>query len=300
MQWAVDALDYLYKARRAARQDFDNLMAEMREDGPQAQGAAWFSTVKSVILSLKEYTQDFVADRAIPGSNYGSPAAVADALEDYRAFVDKMRHDVVAAGEHFHAGSTGIGYPDIIHSTLKQVNHTLAAVDHVIALRPDPKFNPAQTSDLQIVERLARRFHASARALRYHPHGGTIWTLQDEWDCQYLFHAILAGFFPDIRIEEPNPSLGGSSTRCEFYLKPQRLMIELKFARPGKDKKILEELIVDRAHYGANPNVNHMIALVYDPDGVLKHPDQLEADLSGATADLQSVICIVAPKASGV
>jgi hypothetical protein len=61
-------------------------------------------------------------------------------------------------------------------------------------------------SDLVLIEGMARRFHELALSRRYRPHRATAWELNNEWDCQYLFHAILAAYFRDIRPEESDPS----------------------------------------------------------------------------------------------
>lgn len=51
----------------------------------------------------------------------------------------------------------------------------------------------------------------------------------------------------------------------------------------------------DFADYGANPEVDHVIALVYDPAQQLPAPVQLQKDLSGDAKGLKRVQEIVSP-----
>lgn len=104
---------------------------------------------------------------------------------------------------------------------------------------------------------------------------------------------------PDIRDEEWNPSVAGSSGRCEFFLKPLRTMIELKFARKVSDaKKIKCELATDFLDYGGNKEVDRVICLIYDPACALKNPAAIQSDLSGPKTGLERVDVVVSPPRS--
>jgi hypothetical protein len=52
------------------------------------------------------------------------------------------------------------------------------------------------------VERLCSRFHVVARQLRSRRENRDALEVEDEYDVQYLFHALLKVFFEDVRAEE--------------------------------------------------------------------------------------------------
>ena len=52
--------------------------------------------------------------------------------------------------------------------------------------------------------------------------------IDDEYDVQDALHAILKLHFKDIREEEYTPSYAGSSSRVDFLLKEEQIVIEVK------------------------------------------------------------------------
>jgi hypothetical protein len=136
------------------------------------------------------------------------------------------------------------------------------------------------TSVVTIVERVCVRFHYVARALRRRHQGRPSLDVQDEYDVQDLFGALLEMYFEDIRPEEYTPSYAGKSTRMDFLLKREATVVEMKKTRQGLDAKVLaSELIEDIGRYGAHPDCQTLICFVYDPDGLIANPRGIESDL---------------------
>lgn len=128
----------------------------------------------------------------------------------------------------------------------------------------------------RVVSRQLKRRHGKRPTLE----------INDEYDWQDLFHALLRLFFDDVRAEDHTPIAGGASARVDFVLPAHRLAVELKHARDGMTSKTLgEELIIDRDRYAAHPAVSHLVTLVLDPDGVIANPRGIEADLSKGAAN---------------
>ncbi len=131
------------------------------------------------------------------------------------------------------------------------------------------------------VERLLKRFHKVALQLRSRHEDRDTLVIHDEYDVQDLLHALLRLFFDDIRPEENTPSKAGSSARVDFLLKNEKIVVEAKMASQKlKDKQIGEQLFIDIKRYQAHPDCNTLICFVYDPDGFLKNPAGLSADIS--------------------
>lgn len=297
MEWAVWSLEYLQKARLAIHEDFNGAMEELRGHH-RAPRDSWYTSCKSIITALYHRSAEFAASAQIPNESFPSPEVFEAELVNYRAWIQTMSDelDEEAAKEQ---GKDGVPY--LVDVARRQVRNTLAAVDYVLDKRPAAPTNiiGPETADLNLIVGLARRFHEAVLSLKHHPHNGATFQINDEWDSQYLFRSILAAYVPDIRDEEWSPSVAGSSGRCEFFLKPLRTMIELKFARKASDaKKIKGELATDFLDYGGNKEVDRVICLIYDPECALKNPAAIQSDLSGPKTGLERVDVVISPPRS--
>lgn len=115
----------------------------------------------------------------------------------------------------------------------------------------------------------------------------------DEYDDQYVIHALLALFFGDIRAEEHTPSYAAGSSRIDFLLPEHGLAIELKHSRPSmSDSGLASELIIDKARYAVHPSVTHLVVLVMDLDRVLSNPRGIERGLSEASSDSSLTVTV--------
>ncbi|KHS90770.1 hypothetical protein [Pectobacterium brasiliense] len=156
--------------------------------------------------------------------------------------------------------------------------------------------NSSSTDALGKVENLCNKFHTFARQLqRRHAERQTI-DIEDEYDLQDVFHALLKIHFDDVRAEEYTPSYAGSATRMDFLLKSEKIIIELKKTRRSlKTKEVGEQLIIDIAHYQSHPDCETLVCFVYDPEGKIANPAGVEHDLEKCTNNI-NVKVIVSPK----
>ena len=156
---------------------------------------------------------------------------------------------------------------------------------------------PSETPIDQLM-RILERFHKVARQLRSrYSERGTI-EIEDEYDVQDLLHALLRINFDDIRAEEWTPSYAGGSSRMDFLLKKEQIVIEVKKTRQSlKDKDIGEQLIVDIGKYAAHPECKILVCFVYDPEGRVGNPRGLENDLNQMSRDGLQVIAKIEPDA---
>lgn len=154
---------------------------------------------------------------------------------------------------------------------------------------------PQVTHALERLTMLLDRFPLVIRSLsdRYNKRPPLV--IADEYDLQYLLHAMLIGSFRDVRPEECTPSYAGGASRMDFLLKLDRLVLETKFVRAGhSDKSLTDELIVDKERYQSHSDCGALVCFVYDPEHRLRSPEALEADLR---VDGEfSVIVIVRPR----
>ncbi|NEK38597.1 hypothetical protein [Rhizobium leguminosarum] len=170
-------------------------------------------------------------------------------------------------------------------------------IDEIQEYGPDEDGPEEEPDKLSLIERLCLRFHAAARQLQQRHGQRTTLTIEDEYDVQDLLHSILRLHFDDIRAEEWTPSYAGGSSRVDFLLKKESIVVEVKKTRASmKAKDLGEQLIVDRARYEVHPDCKTLVCFVYDPEGRVGNPVGIERDLENHGGKLK-VRVIVAPKA---
>jgi len=148
-----------------------------------------------------------------------------------------------------------------------------------------------------VLEKLFNRFLLVARQLRNRYDARTTIDVKDEYDVQDLIHALLKIYFDDIRPEEWTPSYAGGSSRMDFLLKNESLVVEVKKASDNlRDRKIGEQLIVDITRYKAHPDCKTLFCFVYDPEGFISNPSGIENDLNKLSNDELQVNVFIAPK----
>ena len=150
----------------------------------------------------------------------------------------------------------------------------------------------------EVVLHVCRRFPRYVRQLADRHASRTALEIADEYDLQDHLHALLRLHFDDVRPEEWAPSYGGSRTRMDFLLKRERMVVETKMTRERLDQsRVVDELVIDKAHYRQHPDCKALVCFVYDPEQRLANPDALEADLCDESSELITRV-VVAPRAS--
>ena len=115
----------------------------------------------------------------------------------------------------------------------------------------------------------------------------------DEYDIQDLLHGLLRLHFDDVRPEENTPSYAGKSSRLDFFLPRERIIVEAKMTRRNlRGKEVADQLIIDKERYRSQPGVDSLICVVYDPGRHCSNPVGLEMDLSRSDPSLRVVVVI--------
>lgn len=154
--------------------------------------------------------------------------------------------------------------------------------------------SPKTTDATFMIGTLCDKFHFVAKQMRQRHDERHTLDIKDEYDTQDLLHAMLRIYFDDIRAEEWNPSYAGASTRSDFLLKDDKVIIEVKKTRSSlKLKQLSEQLILDIAHYRNNPDCKTLYCFVYDPEGHISNPHGLQNDLSKKENGFNVVVNIV-------
>ena len=160
-------------------------------------------------------------------------------------------------------------------------HHTklIAALKACYSATPTKSIKPLTQADLLKV--LFDRFHSVVIQLRKRYNSKPTLDVQDEYDVQDLLHSLLKIHYDDIRKEEWTPSYAGGSSRMDFLLKSEQLVIEVKMTRKGlADKELGKQLIEDKAKYKAHPDCKRLICFTYDPEGRITNPKGIQNDLN--------------------
>lgn len=146
---------------------------------------------------------------------------------------------------------------------------------------------------LELIINILNKFPAFCRQLKKRHDGRPTIEISDEYDVQDLVHALLVLHFDDVRPEEVSPSYAGSSSRQDFLLKKEKIVIEVKKTRRTLSAgKIGEELIIDMARYRAHPDCDTLVCFVYDPDSWVNNPKGLISDLERGDAEGKTRVVI--------
>ncbi|MCL2625556.1 MAG: hypothetical protein FWD46_01895 [Cystobacterineae bacterium] len=144
---------------------------------------------------------------------------------------------------------------------------------------------------LSILNNIFSRFHKVVKQLRTRHKNRNTLDVEDEYDMQDLLHAILQLYFDDIRPEKWTPDYAGGSSRMDFLLKNEQVVIEVKRIRERLgDRKLGEELIVDIEKYKRHPDCNRLLCFIYDPEGKLENPAGIMNDLNAKHDGFAEVI----------
>ncbi len=151
---------------------------------------------------------------------------------------------------------------------------------------------------LATITGILRRFPAIVRELgNRHAQRPPLAQIKDEYDVQDLLRAVLSGLFDDVRDEETTPSHAGMRSRIDLLLKREQIVIETKMTRAGlAQRKVAEELAIDKELYRSHPDCRTLVFFVYDPGHRLTNPAALEADLTDLTSPIPTLV-VVAPLA---
>lgn len=147
---------------------------------------------------------------------------------------------------------------------------------------------------LHTVLDVLRRFPAVVRELnKRHNRRTPLVNIQDEYDVQDLLRGILSGLFDDVRDEEYTPSRASLTSRVDLLLKREQIVIEAKMTRANLgQRKVAEELAIDKELYRSHPDCRTLVCFVYDPGRHLSNPTALEDDLTDPDGPLPTWVIV--------
>lgn len=164
------------------------------------------------------------------------------------------------------------------------------------ATKPTPSDSAVGPDPLDLVRKICTRFHMVVRQLRLRREYRATLDVEDEYDVQDLFYALLRLEFDEVSSEEWMPPYTDCASRTTFFLQQESIAIVVKKTRPGVGaREIADQLQTDAERYAAREACKTLFCFVYDPEGRIGNPRGLEMDLT-SVSDRYTVELLVAPK----
>jgi hypothetical protein len=253
--------------------------------------------LEGILSRFKDTRDGLYIDRDDEGRFRTLVLELSDLFNDH--FVDGESHSRMLTDYYNNSLSNYLNVPSCsgVESVLGLVTSTVTRVSRnpqslkAVASHDGPR----QEQQRATIEMLVRRLDIVVRQLQDRQRNRQPFEVNDEYDIQDLFHALLKIFFNNVKPEETTPSYAGSSSRMDFLLPEIKTVVELKMARPSLSTKDLRnQLIIDIDSYQAHHECRTLYCVVYDPEQRVGNPHGFENDLS--RDGQMTVRVIVVPK----
>lgn len=143
---------------------------------------------------------------------------------------------------------------------------------------------------------LLNKFHKVAQELRNIRKGKQTIIISDEYDVQLLIGGLLRIHFDDIRDEDSSPKNSGGSSRIDFVLKNEKIIIEIKMANERLGEKELgNQLLIDIGRYKEYPDCKYFVIFIYDKGDFVRNKIGLIRDLQKQSTDKMNIIVVINP-----
>jgi hypothetical protein len=124
----------------------------------------------------------------------------------------------------------------------------------------------------------------------------TVIKIEDEYDVQDLLYVSLKSVFPTMKYENPLAKFGGKSTRLDFVLMEEGVIIEVKQinASEKNDSKFTDQLKIDIESYHLLDYLKDLIFYIYAPNAIQDSDNfyelQGERQIKGKTFNVKIIM----------
>jgi hypothetical protein len=277
--------------------EIDNLLVAARDLDSRAasiQGARELSADRPEIDALADDYHRWYATAlsVIPEEQHTE----FENLYEGGAFIKRIRSFLASPGEMNPvfdpaAESTLISYwqhpfGSTFHTSFMEQRQALAHARQMIEAAQD-------AAEVELVERIGRGLPRLISALGRRGRERPPVSVADEYDIQYLLEGLLRDLFNDVRPEDPSPTRAAASTRIDFVLRDEQIVVEAKMTREGLgERQVADELIEDIERYRSHPACRTLVAIVFDPERRIHNPRGLESDLHRNEPDMRVRIVV--------
>ena len=158
---------------------------------------------------------------------------------------------------------------------------------------PEPK---SDEDPVSLIRKICLRFHSVVRQLRLRKDYRPTLEVEDDYDLQDLFCALLKVEFDEVATEEWIPAYADGAPRTTFFVNKDQIAILTRKTRPGlTTKELADQVTADAAYYQAQGRCSTLLCFMYDPEGRIGSPKRLETTLTSVNEHYR-VEVLVAPK----
>ena len=171
--------------------------------------------------------------------------------------------------------------------------------DHLWTNPINTRATPQSTADhdpLSLIRKICLRFHSVVRQLRLRKDYRPTLEVEDDYDLQDLFCALLRVEFDEVATEEWIPPYADGAPRTTFFVNKDQIAILTRKTRPGlTTKELADQVTADAAYYREQGRCSTLLCFMYDPEGRVGSPKLLETTLTSVHEHYR-VEVLVAPK----
>ena len=171
--------------------------------------------------------------------------------------------------------------------------------DHLWPNLASTRTMPQSLSDqdpLSLVRKICLRFHSVVRQLRLRKDYRPTLEVEDDYDLQDLFCALLKVEFDEVSTEEWIPPYADGAPRTTFFVNKDQIAILTRKTRPGlTTKELADQVTADAAYYRKQGRCSTLFCFMYDPEGRIGSPKRLETTLTSVN-EHYTVEVLIAPK----
>lgn len=281
------SLSYLEKFFGAHHEDYRLIMHDVggSRHGPGREPYKGFNDAIKYIRDVVLFAENEYSNLRIP-EGFATPQLFLLRTQAFKEMCAQhmMKIDAIVNSNEGH-------WWDELSYAYKICGEVRHALEYALELAGVEPLVPSCDRLIRLLLRLPRVSRKLAKENRYAKRETL--EIQDEYDVQDLMGAFLQLEFDDVRPEEWCPSYAGKSTRTDFLLKNEKILIEVKHAtKTHSQKRIVDELTIDVASYKSKPDVKHLVCAIWDTDHFLDNPDALKADLENHNNGFVSVVVI--------
>jgi hypothetical protein len=271
-----------------------SLLTEQRRQ-QQGQWSLWLSSLASIVLVGTDDRKEKPIIEDLPGDELALLAWLTTARSfsgrGFWAHIDphQIQHTLLYRYATRTVDARDAARAGLVYATLK-MSVQLALQS---AIDESWQVSQAEKDATELVITICRRFHRVVRQISVRHAKRKTLTINDEYDVQDLMHALLTLFFDDVREETWTPNYAGNSSRTDFVLWNESVVVEVKKTRPSLgQKQIADQLIIDKERYARDSRCKTLVCFVYDPDGYCTNPAALESDLQQDDAPRTRVVVV--------
>jgi hypothetical protein len=123
------------------------------------------------------------------------------------------------------------------------------------------------TSENQVISILENFANSVRKITQGRRKDKSLFVIEDEYDAQDLLYVILKSTFPKLIVEDPISKKGSQSSRIDFSLQEEGILIEVKMLRKDyNEDRCIGDLKKDIESYHAWKELKTLFCFVYDPE----------------------------------